>query len=236
MQEFERVLKQSVEVDFEYVFLHEYNLEFCRGCLVCFNKGEQLCPLRDDRDLLLEKLEQADGVLVATPNYAFHVSARVKNLLDRLAFIFHRPQFFGKTYTALVVQGFLGGNDIRKYLESTGKNFGFDVVKGTSVTTHDPMTEKQQEQLMKKVHKVAERFKKQLMRSTSPSPSFLRLVMFRITRNMIKGLDPSFRDHQHFEEQGWFESDYYYETSLGLGKRMVGRCSDLVGRRVAKNQ
>ncbi len=96
VRELEKNLCQYGDVNFETVFLNDYNLEFCRGCILCFNKGEDHCPLKDDRDALLEKLEGSDGVIFATPSYAFQVSARMKNLLDRTAFIFHRPRFFGK--------------------------------------------------------------------------------------------------------------------------------------------
>ncbi|MGI6575356.1 MAG: hypothetical protein ACOX3A_05855, partial [bacterium] len=50
------------EIDFEYVFLSEYNLKFCQGCYQCFDQGEEFCPLKDDRDVLLEKIEYSDGV------------------------------------------------------------------------------------------------------------------------------------------------------------------------------
>ena len=95
VQEFEKNLGQCGEIDFEHVFLSDYHLEFCRGCKVCFDKGEEYCPLKDDRDLLLEKMEQSDGVIFATPNYAFQLSARMKNFFDRTAFLDHRPRFFG---------------------------------------------------------------------------------------------------------------------------------------------
>ena len=34
VQEFEKNLKRYGEIDFEYVFLSDYRLEFCRGCKV----------------------------------------------------------------------------------------------------------------------------------------------------------------------------------------------------------
>jgi multimeric flavodoxin WrbA len=135
VREFEKSLKQHGDIDFEVVFLSDYNLEFCQGCKQCFDRGESFCPLKDDRDKLLEKLEHSDGVLFATPSYAFQVSARMKNFLDRIAFVFHRPRFFGKTFTAIVSQGVPMGGKIRKYLESSGENLGFDVVKGSCVWT-----------------------------------------------------------------------------------------------------
>jgi multimeric flavodoxin WrbA len=142
-REFEANLKRLVDVEFEYVFLSDYNLEYCRGCKLCMNKGEELCPLnKDDRDLLLQKMADSDGVIFATPNYAFHVSALMKNFLDRTAFLLHRPRFFGKPCTAIVSQGFRGGDTIRKYLEDVGEIMGFYAIKGSCVTTLEPMTDR----------------------------------------------------------------------------------------------
>ena len=120
VQELETSLKSHAPVDFEYVFLADSHLGFCRGCKLCFDKGEEFCPSRDDRDSLLEKMTGADGVIFATPNYSFHVPALMKNLLDRLGFVFHRPRFFGKAFTALVAQGIFGGASIQRYLETMG--------------------------------------------------------------------------------------------------------------------
>ena len=70
-QEFEKDIKVYGETDVEYIFLKDYRLDYCIGCNQCFTRGEDHCPLKDDRDLLLEKIYQADGVVFATPNYAF---------------------------------------------------------------------------------------------------------------------------------------------------------------------
>ena len=235
VQEFESNLKQYGEIDFEYVFLSDYNLEFCRGCKVCFDKGEEHCPLKDDRDVLLEKLEQADGVIFATPNYAFQLSARMKNLFDRTAFIDHRPRFFGKTCTAIVTQGIGKGGDILKYLYFAGENLGFHVSKGCCVNTLEPMTEVQNKKLVQKIKEASDRFYKDLTRPTR-APSFFRLMMFRITRPLVKSAGEKYRDYHYYQEKGWFDSDYYYDTSLGFPKRLAGYLFDFMGRRMAKQQ
>lgn len=235
IQEFEKNLKKYGEIDFEYVFLSEYHLEFCQGCTLCFDKGEEFCPLKDDRDVLLEKIEQSDGVIFATPNYAFQVSARMKNFLDRFTYIFHRPRFFGKTFTVIVTQGFLGGNDIRKYLESTGANLGFDVVKGSCVRTLQPMTELRQNKLKQEIKKSSERFYKGLFRSTPSVPSFSRLMLFRISRTILQYIDVRYFDYYYYKDKGWFESDYYHETTLGPIKKFTGHLFDFLGRQIVKH-
>ena len=54
--------------------LSDYNLEICKGCKLCLDQGEEFCPLKDDRDQLIQKIIDSDGVIFASPNYSFQVS------------------------------------------------------------------------------------------------------------------------------------------------------------------
>jgi hypothetical protein len=184
---------------------------------------------------LLEKIEQSDGIILATPNYAFQLSARMKNLLDRLAYIDHRPKFFGKTCTAIVTEGIGRGGDILKYLYFAGENMGFHISKGCCLNTLEPMTELQQRKFIQKVKKVSARFYKELLRPMPP-PSFFRLMMFRVSRQIIESIGEKYRDYHYYKEKGWFEADYYYPTSLGLPKKLAGYLFDFMGRQMVKRQ
>ena len=90
---------------------------------------------------MLKKINASDGIVFATPNYAFHASATMKNFIDRLAYVFHRPSFFGKIFTCVVTQGVFGGSKALKYLETTGSNLGFVTVKGCLANMLEPMSE-----------------------------------------------------------------------------------------------
>jgi multimeric flavodoxin WrbA len=226
-------LKRYGEIDFEYVFLSDYHLEFCRGCKLCFVNGEEYCPLKDDRDILLEKIAHSDGVIFATPNYAYQVSARLKNFFERTAFFHHRPKYFDKSCTSIVVQGFRGGDNILKYLSSVCESMGFQVSRGCCTSTLDPMTELQRERLARNIQKTSAAFYKTLLHPT-PSPSFLKLMLFRFVRTYVKTIDQKYVDYHYYKKMGWFESDYYYATSLNPIKRLAGKLFDLLGRRVSK--
>ena len=235
VQEFEKNVKSFAEIDFEYVFFKDYHLEYCRGCKLCFEKGEEFCPSKDDRDLLIEKIYKSDGVIFATPNYSFQVSAPMKNFLDRLAFVFHRPRFFGKTFTTIVTQGIFGGGAIVKYLENMGENLGFHVAKGCCLRTLEPSTELQQKKNSQEIKKASIRFYRELMRQTMPTPTFFRLMLFRMSRiSIMTILDEKYRDYLYYKENGWFESDYYYDVSLGFIKKLTGRFFEFLGKRMVK--
>jgi NAD(P)H-dependent FMN reductase len=237
VREFETGLKTRGPVDFEYLFLAESKLELCRGCRLCMDRGgEELCPSKDDRDLLLERMEAADGLVLAAPNYSFQVPALMKNFLDRFAFLFHRPRFFGKACTAIVVQGIFGGEAIRRYLESMAGNWGFHRSRGCCLRTLEPDTERQARANSRKLASASARFFRELGRPVAP-PSLFKLLLFRLSRTSLRIiLSPEFMDYRYFEEQGWFESDYYHETRLGLAKRAAGSLFDLLGSALAKRR
>ena len=86
-------LKSLGDAEYELVQLSDYNLKTCRGCKLCTDKGEELCPLNDDRDKLIEKIRNSDGIIFASPNYSFNLSGLMKIFLDRFNPFFHRPEF-----------------------------------------------------------------------------------------------------------------------------------------------
>jgi multimeric flavodoxin WrbA len=219
---------QSIgDVEGEVVRLSDYQIQTCRGCLVCFEKGEERCPLKDDRDVLIEKMKASDGVVFATPNYSFQVSALMKTFLDRLGFAFHRPQFYGKTFTSIVAQGIYGGNKIVDYLDFVGYGLGFNTVKGSCIVTCEPITAKQQRKTDRILEAQARRYHAQLEKPAYPAPSWLRLIVFRFARTKIRlELDDRSRDYRYYAEKGWLDSDFYYPARLGLLKKGAGKLFD----------
>lgn len=168
------------EVEYEIVTLSDYTLGVCRGCRLCFEKGKEFCPLKDDRDVLMDKIQASDGIVFATPNYCFQMSGLMKIFLDRFGFAFHRPCYFGKAFTSIVTQGFGGGGKIVKDLDFSASILGFNTVKGTTVTGFDPKTEKEQK---KNDRALAEQAF--LRPPVNPVPTLFQLMLFRIGRTTI---------------------------------------------------
>ena len=228
-------LQSMGDIETEIVHLHDYRLEFCKGCKVCFAKGEEFCPLRDDRDLLIEKILASDGVVFASPNYSFQLAAIMKAFLDRLGFAFHRPRFFGKTFTSIVTQGTYGGSKIVDYLDFAGWGLGFSTVKGICISAFEPMTEKEKHKMDRVLAEHARRYYARLENPGYPAPTLFKLMAFRMSRTSIRlELDDSSSDYRYYADKGWFESDYYYSTHLGPLKKGAGRLFDSMSARMTK--
>jgi multimeric flavodoxin WrbA len=220
-------LQSFGDVQSEIVFLSEYNLRVCSGCKRCFLRGEECCPLKDDRDVLIEKMMTSDAVVFASPNYSFQVSAIMKTFLDRLGFVFHRPRFHGKTFTNIVAQGIYGGGKVVKYLDFVGRGLGFNVVEGSCITALEPMAEEERLKMAEAITRHAKRFHRRLLKPTHPAPSIFQLMAFRMSRTSMKlTLGEDNRDYTYYRDHGWFDSDYYYPIRVGPLKRAVGATFD----------
>jgi hypothetical protein len=173
----------------------------------------------------------SDGVIFSSPNYSFQVSAWMKIFLDRLGYIFHRPVFFGRTFTSLVNQGIYGGGKIVKYFNFIAFGLGFNVVKGGLILTIEPVTEEMQRKNNNIIEKLSKRFYSKLIANKYPAPSLIKLFLFRMARSSMKiMLNENNRDYAFYMKNGWFESDYYYPVKISPLKELAGKLFD---RRVA---
>jgi len=81
----------------EELFLPAYDIKFCQGCDLCLTKGE--CPLNDDFEMLKDKLSNADGIILGSPNYAFSPNAMMKRFIERFGmFEYMTSSVFGGKY------------------------------------------------------------------------------------------------------------------------------------------
>ncbi|HOC45329.1 MAG: flavodoxin family protein [Syntrophorhabdaceae bacterium] len=86
----------------------------CLSCDACHKHG--VCPQKDAFNAIKAKIMDADGLVLASPNYIFHVSAQLKAFIDRCCGIVHCVGFEGKYGAAVVTSG--GGEErpIASYL------------------------------------------------------------------------------------------------------------------------
>jgi multimeric flavodoxin WrbA len=237
VQQFMSNLQSLGDIEYEIIALSDYRIETCRGCKACLDKGEEFCPLKDDRDVLIEKMQSSEGIVFASPNYSFQVSAIMKIFLDRLGFVFHRPRFFGKTFTNIVVQGIYGGPKIVKYLDFVGSSLGFNTVKGSCIHSLEPMTDKQQQKTDRVLARHSRQFYERLMKPAPSTPTLFKLMIFRMSRTSLKlMLDDSYRDYAYYRDKGWFESDYCYPTRLGVLKKAAGSLFDSFAKSRTRNR
>lgn len=80
---------EQAGAEVEYINLVDLNYKGCISCFACKVKGNKtggLCTYRDDLRPILEKILQADALIVGTPIYYSYPTGMFRNLLERLFF------------------------------------------------------------------------------------------------------------------------------------------------------
>jgi len=65
------------------------NIQPCDGCWGCMKAGK--CHIKDDTQLLLDKMLAADGIIFGTPIYFWGMTAQAKAVIDRTISLY-RPE------------------------------------------------------------------------------------------------------------------------------------------------
>ena len=83
---FEELKKEGIET--EYVHIGGKPLRGCTACLKCRENKDKRCVLPDDHlNGYVEKMEEAQGILLASPVFFSNVTAEMKALIDRVGFV-----------------------------------------------------------------------------------------------------------------------------------------------------
>lgn len=65
----------------EKIRVAEKNIGFCRACYAC--RGTGVCAIKDDMAEVLQKMIDADVLVLASPVYFYSIDAQLKALIDR---------------------------------------------------------------------------------------------------------------------------------------------------------
>jgi multimeric flavodoxin WrbA len=75
-------------IETELVELSGMRVHGCLACRECSaNKNRRCAQIKDDGNTLIEKMIEADGVLLGSPTYVTDVSAEIKALIDRACMV-----------------------------------------------------------------------------------------------------------------------------------------------------
>lgn len=237
IKQIENEMAKHADVCFDYVQLSSCEILECKGCMQCFRKGEQFCPLEDDISGISKKLEAADAIIFASPVYAQQISGTMKRAIDRLSYMFHRPRLIAKPALTVVTTEGGGAKPTQKYLKMTASGWGCYIVGSLNVIA--PFYLDSSEfydisyalSLTSKIEKIASKFVLAIQRGKMPVPSFYDIYLFNGMRSKTY---LSNADYDYWEEKGWLKSDYYYAAKLGPLKKLFGLTLNSIIKSMAK--
>jgi NAD(P)H-dependent FMN reductase len=216
-------LLSTCDLDFEYVMLSEAHLEPCRGCFLCLARGEDRCPLKDDRERIEHLMLGSDGVILASPVYAMNVSWLMKLFMDRLAYTLHRPRFFGQRVLLVATTGAVGLKETLNQLEVM-RYAGFRLAKKVGISA--PVTPEGQQAALAGLRSAADDFRRAVLDRGLPIPSLTEVMTFEIQRSVFALLEDCHPcDYEYFSRRGWFEPArrFYVDARVSPWKHILAR-------------
>lgn len=170
-------VERKIPMDVTRVSLYRENIRFCIGCRACFEKGEEFCPLKDATLTVRDQIVQADGMVLASPVYMEDVNGVMKNRIDRMAFVSHRPAFCGKSAALVTTSGSWASFRSLGTMKNALTAWGFSVIQTKNYRMGAKM---QKDQLERRFAAQAEKTMALLIDSiqngTAEKPSFFRFL------------------------------------------------------------
>jgi len=115
----------------EILHLDDYKVFFCKHCEAC-HKNILKCSLKDDVNMILQKMLNADAIVLASPNYINQVTALMKALFDRSAHFIHCKRLLGKYIVGVVSSGSGQNKEVLDYMAFYGHTCGAQYSGGIS--------------------------------------------------------------------------------------------------------
>ncbi len=237
-QEVEAALRERGEVACDYLWLKDANPRPCRGCYTCQARGEHLCPLEDDRDAILQRMLEADGVILVSPVYAWSVTALTKSFVERFAYLSHRPPFVGKVAMVVATSSGSGLGSTLDYLAAVAESWGFRPAARLGVALPPlALSQAYRAEVGREIARAADRFALALFDRRPRSPSLRNALSFRLMRAIVlEAAEHLPFDNQYWREHGWLDRPYYSGADASPLYRPLGALVETVARQYLRRK
>ncbi|MBR5228663.1 MAG: flavodoxin family protein [Firmicutes bacterium] len=92
----------------EMIRVNELNINYCTACYACVPEGAR-CRQKDDFNFLVDKIKEADKVVIAAPTYILGCHTAIKMVMDRLISLVADYNSFKKADCVIVSSYGYGG-------------------------------------------------------------------------------------------------------------------------------
>ena len=222
--------QHDTPLELETLFLGDLDVRPCRGCRRCFDRGEDACPLEDDVPLLRAKMDAADALILASPVYVGDVSGLVKNWMDRLAYLCHRPAMGGKCAYALATVGGAAAGHTLRTMNAALLTWGYHLVGQGGYKMGALASAVDLPHFESAAARAAEQLFRSLGQRQAVNPSFVSLLAFTIQQLVWQREPPGSYDRAYWQARGWLAPGctYYLRHRANLVKVALARLAGAV--------
>jgi multimeric flavodoxin WrbA len=89
--------KSKIEVEVEKIYLYDADIKYCTACgKHTILEGRKPCPIKDDMEGILQRMEKADGFIFGSPNHGRTISAPMTNFIARMMPLLNMQVVYGE--------------------------------------------------------------------------------------------------------------------------------------------
>lgn len=215
-------------IQFENLFLIDYKINHCIGCRTCMDISEDECPLRDDIPKIKARMKDADAVVFASPVYVGDVNSAMKALIDRLAYICHRQEFYEK---CVIILATTNATSLKRTIRTIGAatySWGFKTIgtKGFKTVTSNDSIETLKERYLSDISKLALKLYEGVRKKLYLNPSVISLASFKVQQKYRANPELSSSiDYNYWNLRGWTDKkeNYYIQIKVSFLKKIISR-------------
>ncbi len=182
----EQIIRLFPNAVFEEIHLKDQNLPYCTGCSNCFRHGPSTCPHRETMDMLIQKINQCDGLIFAITTFNRMPNALAKNFIDHLCYMLHRPYFFRCKAMVVSTTGGVGAGSAVSYVAGTLLGAGFNRCYKLPLSSHSWNDIQTDGKIKEKCRKMAVKFHGDVSSGVLRVPSFMTMIPYNLFRGMSR--------------------------------------------------
>ena len=207
-----QILKNH-DIESEIINLFDYDIKHCKGCDdICIK--HDACIVKDDMSALMQKIMEADGLVLSSPVYINGVTSQFKAFADRTNQWFHKPAPAGKPVLLVTTTAATGVKETIHFLEHFSTGFGArkgGSITRTNKTINTPAGEKELARFISLLEKDRKNY----------SPGMNEIVIFNVQK--VLALKSTGKDRQFWEEKNWIPLRYYYDCKMNPAKKAFSK-------------
>ena len=204
----EALLKEN-NFQTELINLGDYNIDFCKGCEVCVLKSG--CFIKDDTNLILQKIIEADGLVIGTPVYLNNMTGMLKSLIDRTCSWFHRSPVAQKPTLLLANTQGSGINSTINSIKESMIQWGVALcgtISRNGRNFSNPIEYKEISSFVDLVNNSGKGYK----------PSFKEISTYTTQRTLATNVFEL--DKEYWENQNWINEPYFPGSNINFIKKI----------------
>lgn len=235
-------LQKSGPVQFIEFHLPQDMPAFCKGCFQCFQKGEAKCPDAEYVQPIVTAMMEADGFIISTPVYALHISGALKAFFDHTAYCYinHRPRFYKQKALVITTTAGAGISNCNKYITQNLTFWGINKVytfgEKMLASAWREVPPRVLAKATMRLQQKARIFYNDINSQKVYPPGLIQAIMFQVSRLLMYSYQDN-TDKDYWQEKGWLDKRSEYlcqEAKPGLLKKMVGRLTSMIFRKIIK--